>query len=892
MHVAGLALLAAAAGADARPLLAVAITGYPSDPTTSTEATFAFSADSRDASFRCSLDEARPTPCTSPLTLRGLSLGRHRFGVTAVWGREQASTSHTWTIVAVQPRSEPLVVSVRGGGRVTGPGISCPGDCTETYAVGTQVQVAPHPGAGFGFAGWGGACAGRGTCATAIQGRTFLEARFERTAKPRALLRGDADGDDVADALDLCPGSPRGGKLLLRGCSLADLVHDGAALLEAYDWPGAYAPRFRGIASLRPIQSDLRRHLRTLRRGAGLVQRGDVCEGAATVRNGARGLAALVGTSGRLIHGLQAAVLREPSGGVGDASMKELEWSGLNHRLGIVQEIAREAGEVRRAYAAGCASLGKRLVREGIVDRTDDAHGQLHLGDGTRVQLPTARHANLYVGARVRVVGRRGPGPALFAEALTTLGPKPAKAILSPCVSLRIAPVQPITSSNPILHSPVGYRSGGVLQLEQGMRLAASPEQCADAAAARYSISIEASAPGVPAFSIAGDLVAADGPVPLGLYDAQKLWTVTVTHRRQKNSCPPPGDQPQPFMRGPASVTKSYPCPVVVLGTTIYKARVRPFASYARAVYATTVFDLESNAYDRALVKSLADVHPTLSSPSFQAQAYAYLDGAAFQEMSTISVNNAFAIWPEAWYGFPLLFPIDTIGVGHYAGLIWPRVVGLRNGKPYRYAAQLPRIVTDLLPNCPASNCFYRLPWEAGDWVVTGQGNGPGGASHNGTQQYAFDFSMPDKSTIHATRGGVVGDVVESNAQNFNPCADNNENGIAGDAEDKLADGPSNYVRIDHPGGRYSFYAHVDANSVIPPKGALVERGDPLAKVDNTGRSCGPHLHYQVASDSTNTIYGQTVPICFEGWTFVPFSYSFSSCFVPQTSDLVMSTNG
>jgi murein DD-endopeptidase MepM/ murein hydrolase activator NlpD len=196
------------------------------------------------------------------------------------------------------------------------------------------------------------------------------------------------------------------------------------------------------------------------------------------------------------------------------------------------------------------------------------------------------------------------------------------------------------------------------------------------------------------------------------------------------------------------------------------------------------------------------------------------------------------------------------------------------------------------LPWCPAKNCFYRLPWLFPGVVSVAQGNGPGAFSHNGAQQYAFDFSMPDKSTMYATRGGVVGDLVETNTMNFNPCADNNGNGIKGDDEDKKADGPTNYVRVDHLDGTYSYYAHVDTSSVIPQIGETIERGDALAKVGNIGRSCGAHLHYQVAIDKANTIYGQTKQICFEGWTAIIVDYFFSPCSIPKSGNLLLSSNG
>jgi hypothetical protein len=52
---------------------------------------------------------------------------------------------------AVTPGADcALRVVVGEGGRMTGPGIDCPGDCAESYPQGTQVPLVAHPGKGFG----------------------------------------------------------------------------------------------------------------------------------------------------------------------------------------------------------------------------------------------------------------------------------------------------------------------------------------------------------------------------------------------------------------------------------------------------------------------------------------------------------------------------------------------------------------------------------------------------------------------------------------------------------------------------------------------------------------------------------------------------------------------
>jgi hypothetical protein len=92
-------------------LAAPTITSEPTNPTTSTSASFTYKDSASGVTFKCSLDSAAFATCTSTgISYSGLAQGSHTFKVEAVSGSSTSSaTSYTWAIVPPAPTitSEP-----------------------------------------------------------------------------------------------------------------------------------------------------------------------------------------------------------------------------------------------------------------------------------------------------------------------------------------------------------------------------------------------------------------------------------------------------------------------------------------------------------------------------------------------------------------------------------------------------------------------------------------------------------------------------------------------------------------------------------------------------------------------------------------------------------------
>jgi hypothetical protein len=82
----------------------------PSNPTTSTSATFTFSDSEPGVTFDCTLDGSPPTACTSPKTYTGVANGAHTFTVKAVnaQGGRSDQVPYRWTVDTEAPAAPQL----------------------------------------------------------------------------------------------------------------------------------------------------------------------------------------------------------------------------------------------------------------------------------------------------------------------------------------------------------------------------------------------------------------------------------------------------------------------------------------------------------------------------------------------------------------------------------------------------------------------------------------------------------------------------------------------------------------------------------------------------------------------------------------------------------------
>lgn len=100
--------------------------------------------------------------------------------------------------------------------------------------------------------------------------------------------------------------------------------------------------------------------------------------------------------------------------------------------------------------------------------------------------------------------------------------------------------------------------------------------------------------------------------------------------------------------------------------------------------------------------------------------------------------------------------------------------------------------------------------------------------SRRGGFHYGVDIGNRRGTPVAAAASGIVVKVVSGCAEGRTSCG-----GRYG-----------NYIVIEHPNGTRTFYAHLNKTNVRT--GQSVSQGENIGALGNTGRSTGPHLHFEV----------------------------------------------
>ena len=163
--------------------------------------------------INCGLDCSQLYTHGTPVTLtRSAPLA----GWTFAWGGDCSGSGATCSLTMTGNRNvtatytqttRSLSVSVSGSGSVTGPGVSCPGDCSETYAYNTPVTLTRSaPLAGWTFA-WGGDCSGSGaTCSLTMTGNRNVTATYTQTTRSLSVSVSGSGSVSSSPFGISCPG--------------------------------------------------------------------------------------------------------------------------------------------------------------------------------------------------------------------------------------------------------------------------------------------------------------------------------------------------------------------------------------------------------------------------------------------------------------------------------------------------------------------------------------------------------------------------------------------------------------------------------------------------------------------------------------------------------------
>ena len=153
-----------------------------------------------------------------------------------------------------------------------------------------------------------------------------------------------------------------------------------------------------------------------------------------------------------------------------------------------------------------------------------------------------------------------------------------------------------------------------------------------------------------------------------------------------------------------------------------------------------------------------------------------------------------------------------------------PQDLRLKSRQPGHWTMQLPQSIAAIDLNSVSD---FSLP-VTGAAISSGFGWRVHPITGERKLHKGVDFAAPTGTPIFAAASGVVTYAGWSNG------------------------GYGNVVELRHENGALTLYAH--ANRVFVSKGQVVSKGQAIAEVGSTGRSTGPHLHFEIQPDGRTAV--------------------------------------
>ncbi len=689
---------------------------------------------------------------------------------------------------------------------------------------------------------------------------------------PAPAVGSDRDGDGTSGPRDRCPGTPRGGRALLNGCTVSELLRTPA---RATGIAREQLRKTRRALSAQPQVRRVFRRTSTLLRRSDLELRTatreldalDTCDAARHLRK-----AAAAGSAAR-----RMAATERRSGVRSSARRQSID--AFDHPeqhndtdAATLFQVALEMQEQRVAPAVSEVTRASRaiggLCRKTTASRTlsgkvldFDPNGMVTLRGGKTLSVAG------YTGRTFPVLGvpltAKGPNidGVLYAEQLTTRVPK--RLPVQPCLEPQV-----LAGPGNVALPLDGFRlPDGQLLLEGGTGIAVTERAGGCPASAgggktdrRYLVfSLERSGAshsvGVSAGEREADFLIDRPAEPSAKY--------TLSYQEMRAVCGEGCEYGQ-------QVSDEVSLPV----------DLRPRASLGKATVGDGIFDVRDEQAADAFKVGTVNVKASPDLPGARLLARAFVP---------TGTTSSFPQEREVLDGEPVAVHADS-----QLPLTSPQLIGSRNDSVYLYEAKQTKVVTDRLKECGGIDSYYAFPTNpfAADAQYSISQGPFGKFSHQNT--YSWDIPMAEGQNVRAARGGTVIYAEGSHSKNWfaekqRLYGDKDKDDLTDDEKGAI-DAPGNGIAIEEQDGHVSYTFHHPKDRVFVKKGDKVRRGRLIAEAGNVGYSTGSHLHWQLNFSATGRAFW---PAKFQGLQSdkKDGTYALRTCYEPKPGEWWVSLN-